>query len=65
MWLESRQLLSPYTPSRPFLCASRPSTACTSPEAPLPKRPTERVVPGQATGGVEVTSALLLTFWTT
>ena len=45
MWLLSRQLLSPYTAMRPLWKAVRPSTACESPDAAVPKRPTDLVVP--------------------
>jgi hypothetical protein len=45
MWLLSRQLLSPYTATRPPLCSVSPSTACSPPDAAVPKRPAERAVP--------------------
>lgn len=50
MWLLSRQLLSPYTATRPpLLCCVSPSTACRPPAAAVPKRPADRAVPA-ATG---------------
>ena len=45
MWLLSRQLLSPYAAMRPLWKAARPSTACESPDAAVPERPTDLVVP--------------------
>ena len=45
MWLLSKQLLSPYTAMRPLWKAVRPRTACKSPDAAVPKRPTNLVVP--------------------